>query len=124
MKCGVDQYCCAAVYPPVMIVKGGRPLKNPAPSVAADESDDISPGAARHVLSVRELAGRSGIAPATVYQIEPERTDLHYRSIRVLREAIRVDPMQIVEFARVVAEGGTRPKSQDDPPSTKSRRHS
>ena len=65
---------------------------------------------ARSVLSVRELAARAGVAPATVYQIEHGRTRPHYRSIRVLSEALGVDPMQIVEFARVIEEGGAFPK--------------
>ena len=80
------------------------------------ESDQITfrQARARSVLSVRELAARAGVAPATVYQIEHGRTRPHYRSIRVLSEALGVDPMQIVEFARVIEEGGAAPESQDD----------
>jgi transcriptional regulator with XRE-family HTH domain len=77
---------------------------------------------ARSVLSVRELAARAGVAPATVYQIEHGRTRPHYRSIRVLSEALGVDPMQIVEFARVIEEGGAAPERQDDRSHTRSRR--
>ena len=79
---------------------------------------------ARSVLSIRELAARAGVAPATVYQIEHGRTRPHYRSIRVLIEALGIDPMQIVEFARVIEEGGTFPTSRDDRPRTESRRKS
>jgi transcriptional regulator with XRE-family HTH domain len=79
---------------------------------------------ARSILSVRELAARAGVAPATVYQIEHGRTRPHYRSIRVLSAALDVDPMQIVEFARVIEEGGTFPENQHDRPRTTSRRKS
>jgi transcriptional regulator with XRE-family HTH domain len=79
---------------------------------------------ARRILSVRELAARAGVAPATVYQIEHGRTRPHYRSIRVLSEALGVDPMQIVEFARVIEEGGTFPKIEDDRTRSTSRRNS
>jgi transcriptional regulator with XRE-family HTH domain len=77
---------------------------------------------ARSVLSIRELAARASVAPATVYQIEHGRTRPHFRSIRVLSGALGVDPMQIVEFARVIEEGGASPGNQDDRPRTKSRR--
>jgi transcriptional regulator with XRE-family HTH domain len=77
---------------------------------------------ARSLLSVRELAARAGVAPATVYQIEHGRTRPHYRSIRLLSEALGVDPMQVVEFARVIEEGGATPGSQDDRSRTTSRR--
>ena len=79
---------------------------------------------ARSVLSVRELAARAGVAPATVYQIEHGRTRPHYRSIRVLSEALGVDPMQIVEFARVIEEGGAGPTTKTDRTRTRSRRKS
>jgi transcriptional regulator with XRE-family HTH domain len=77
---------------------------------------------ARSVLSVRELAVRAGVAPATVYQIEHGRTRPHYRSIRVLSEALGVEPTQIEEFARVIEEGGISPGIQDERPRTTSRR--
>jgi transcriptional regulator with XRE-family HTH domain len=77
---------------------------------------------ARSVLSVRELAAQAGVAPATVYQIEHGRTRPHYRSIRLLSEALGVNPMHIVEFARVIEEGGMIRKSEDDLPRSKSRR--
>lgn len=64
---------------------------------------------ARSVLSVRELANRAGVAPTTVYQIEHGLTRPHYRTIRALSEALSVEPMQIVEFARVIEEGGVGP---------------
>ena len=76
----------------------------------------------RSVLSVRELAARAGVAPATVYQIEHGRTRPHYRSIRVLSAALGVEPMQIVEFARVIEEGGAVQGRQDDWKRTTSRR--
>ena len=79
---------------------------------------------ARSVLSVRELAARAGVAPATVYQIEHGRTRPHYRSIRVLSEALGVDPMQIVEFAWVIEEGGALPATKKDRTHTTSRRKS
>jgi transcriptional regulator with XRE-family HTH domain len=66
-------------------------------------------GRARSVLSVRELAARAGVAPATVYQIEHGRTRPHYRSIRLLSEALGVEPMQIFEFAQVIEERGNKP---------------
>jgi transcriptional regulator with XRE-family HTH domain len=77
---------------------------------------------ARSILSVRELAARAGVAPATVYQIEHGRTRPHYRSIRVLSEALGVDPMQIVEFARVIEEGGALPTIKEDRTRRESRR--
>jgi transcriptional regulator with XRE-family HTH domain len=77
---------------------------------------------AKSVLSVRELAARAGVAPATVYQIEHGRTRPQYRSIRVLSAALGVDPMQIEEFARVIEEGGAAPVSQADRVQTRSRR--
>ena len=79
---------------------------------------------ARSVLSVRELAARAGVAPATVYQIEHGRTRPHYRSIRVLSEALGVDPMQIEEFARVIEEGGALPATKEDRTRTTTRRKS
>ena len=79
---------------------------------------------ARSVLSVRELAARAGVAPATVYQIEHGRTRPHYRSIRMLSEAMGVDPMQIAEFARVIEEGGESPSCQDDRTARTPRRNS
>jgi transcriptional regulator with XRE-family HTH domain len=78
---------------------------------------------ARSVLSVRELAARAGVAPATVYQIEHGRTRPHYRSIRLLSEALGVDAMQIVEFARVIGEGDETPGSDVDRPRTTPRRN-
>jgi DNA-binding XRE family transcriptional regulator len=78
---------------------------------------------ARSVLSVRELAARAGVAPATVYQIEHGRTRPHYRSIRLLSEALGVDPMQIVEFARVIEEGGAFPATKEDRTRTTTRRN-
>jgi transcriptional regulator with XRE-family HTH domain len=77
---------------------------------------------ARSVLSIRELAARAGVAPATVYQIEHGRTRPHYRSIRVLSAALGLEPMQIVEFARVIEEGGAALGRQDDWKRTTSRR--
>ena len=77
---------------------------------------------ARSVLSVRELAARAGVAPATVYQIEHGRTRPHYRSIRLLSEALGIDPMQIVEFARAIEEGGALPATKKDRTGRTSRR--
>lgn len=74
------------------------------------------------LLSVRELAARAGVAPATVYLIEHGRTRPHPRTIRVLSEALGVEPTQIVEFAQAIAEGGAPPADSIAQSSTRSRR--
>ena len=56
----------------------------------------------RRLLSVRKLAARAGVAPATVYHIEHGKTAPSFRAIRDISAALDVDPLDIAEFAAVI----------------------
>ena len=56
----------------------------------------------RRLLSVRKLAERAGVAPATVYHIEHGRTAPSFRAIRDISAALDMDPLDIEEFAAVI----------------------
>ena len=56
----------------------------------------------RRLLSVRKLAERAGVAPATVYHIEHGKTTPSFRAIRDLSAALEMDPLDIDEFAAVI----------------------
>ena len=56
----------------------------------------------RRLLSVRKLAERAGVAPATVYHIEHGRTTPSFRAIRDLSAALQMDPLDVDEFAAVI----------------------
>ena len=61
---------------------------------------------ARRLLSVRKLAEAAGVAPATVYHIEHGRTAPSFRAIRDISAALDMDPLDIEEFAAVIAGTG------------------
>ncbi len=56
----------------------------------------------RRLLSVRKLAERAGVAPATVYHIEHGKTTPSFRAIRDLSAALEMDPLDVDEFAAVI----------------------
>ena len=60
----------------------------------------------RRLLSVRKLAERAGVAPATVYHIEHGRTTPSFRAIRDLSAALEMDPLDVDEFAAVIEATG------------------
>ena len=64
---------------------------------------------ARKLLTVRGLAAAAGLSPTTIYQIEHRRTCPRFGSIRAISAALGVEPMQIVEFAQAIREGGAEP---------------
>ena len=92
--------------------------------MAEGERITLRQARARSVLSVRELADRAGVAPATVYQVEHQRTRPHPRTIRRLSQALGVEAMEVVEFAEAIAERGAAPKGHGDQRKTQSRRNS
>ncbi|MDP9369403.1 MAG: helix-turn-helix domain-containing protein, partial [Chloroflexota bacterium] len=62
----------------------------------------LSEARARRLLSVRKLAEAAGVAPATIYHIEHNRTSPSFRAIRDLSAALDMDPLDIEEFAAVI----------------------
>ena len=60
----------------------------------------------QNLLSVRRLAAAAGVAPTTVYYIEHGRTSPSFRAIRDISAALGLDPLDIDEFAAVIAGTG------------------
>jgi transcriptional regulator with XRE-family HTH domain len=64
---------------------------------------------ARKLLTVRGLAAAAELSPTTIYQIEHRRTRPRFGSIKAISAALEVEPMQIMEFAQAIREGGAEP---------------
>jgi transcriptional regulator with XRE-family HTH domain len=62
----------------------------------------LSDARRQKLLSVRALAEVASVAPATVYHIEHERTTPSFRAIRDISAALKMDPLDIDEFAAVI----------------------
>ena len=61
----------------------------------------------RQMLSIRELAGRADVTPATIVNIEKGRhLPPRISTVRKLSQALGVDPLLIREFVSVVRENG------------------
>ncbi len=54
------------------------------------------------VMSVRDLAQRSGVSTKTVVQLEYGRQRANYKSMRAISEALGVEPGEVTEFAGVL----------------------
>ncbi len=54
------------------------------------------------VMSVRDLAEKSGVSTKTVVQLEYGRQRANYKSMRAISEALGVEPGQVTEFAEVL----------------------
>jgi transcriptional regulator with XRE-family HTH domain len=48
------------------------------------------------VLSLRELEERSGVSYNTIWRIEDGRQGAHPRTVRMLAEALGVDPSELI----------------------------
>ena len=62
----------------------------------------LSEARTRKLLSVRKLAEAAGVAPATIYHIEHDRTTPSFRAIRDVSAALDMAPLDIDEFAAVI----------------------
>jgi transcriptional regulator with XRE-family HTH domain len=56
----------------------------------------------RRLLSVRALAARAGVAPATVHLVETGRRRPQFLTIERLSRALGVDPTEVAEFRAVL----------------------
>ena len=65
----------------------------------------------RHLLTVRSLAERAGVAPTTVHLIETGRRRPQFLTIERLSRALAIDPMEVTEF-RAVLDAAARPPIQ------------
>ena len=54
------------------------------------------------VMSVRDLAEKSGVSTKTVVQLEYGRQRANYKSMRAISEALGVEPGEVAEFAEVL----------------------
>ncbi|HLH23331.1 MAG TPA: helix-turn-helix transcriptional regulator [Chloroflexota bacterium] len=54
------------------------------------------------LLTIRELAHQAGVSPSTVYLVEAGRTRPSFRVIRLLAQALAVEPQSVDEFANVM----------------------
>jgi len=50
----------------------------------------------RKLMSQRDLAEKAGISQNALVQIENDRTEPHYRTLRKLVEALEVDPSDLI----------------------------
>jgi transcriptional regulator with XRE-family HTH domain len=57
---------------------------------------------ADRLLTVRGLAERANVAPATVYMVESGKSAPSFRVVRALSDALGVDPKEIGEFAAAI----------------------
>jgi DNA-binding XRE family transcriptional regulator len=57
---------------------------------------------ALRLLTIRELAKLAGVAPSTIFTIEPGRSTPHLAIIRRLVDALGVEPHAITEFSRAI----------------------
>ncbi len=57
---------------------------------------------ATHLLTVRALAERAGVAPSTVYLAENGRSVPRFAVIRAICDALGVEPGDIEEFAAAI----------------------
>jgi transcriptional regulator with XRE-family HTH domain len=53
---------------------------------------------ARALLSVRELALKAGVAPATVHEIETGQRIPHLSTVKRIASALDVEPANVVEL--------------------------
>ncbi len=51
----------------------------------------------RRLLTQEELARKAGVSPSTVVNIERDRSEPHFSTIRVLARALDVDPVSLLE---------------------------
>ncbi len=51
----------------------------------------------RRLLTQEELARKAGLSPSTVVNIERDRSEPHFSTIRVLARALEVDPVSLLE---------------------------
>lgn len=51
----------------------------------------------RRLLTQEELARKAGLSPSTVVNIERDRSEPHFSTIRVLARALDVDPVSLLE---------------------------
>jgi transcriptional regulator with XRE-family HTH domain len=56
------------------------------------------------LLSQRDLAKKAGVAPKTVVDLELGRQEPRLRTMRLLAEALGVEPLEIDEFRQAIAE--------------------
>jgi transcriptional regulator with XRE-family HTH domain len=54
----------------------------------------------RKLMSQRDLAEKAGLSQNAVVQIENNRTEPHYRTLRKLVEALDIDPSDLIEGPR------------------------
>ena len=59
------------------------------------------------LISIEDLAAKSGVSTKTIVETELGRTTPKYRTIRRLSEALDVDPGEVEEFAAVMRGGPT-----------------
>jgi transcriptional regulator with XRE-family HTH domain len=50
----------------------------------------------RRLLTQEELAGKAGVSPSTVANIETDNREPHFRTIRKLAKALNVDPTKLL----------------------------
>jgi transcriptional regulator with XRE-family HTH domain len=51
----------------------------------------------RRLLTQEELARKAGLSPSTVVNIERDRSEPHFSTIRVLARALEIDPVSLLE---------------------------
>ncbi len=61
------------------------------------------------LVSIEDLAEKSGVSTKTIVETELGRTTPKYRTIRRLSEALEVDPGEVEEFAAVMRGGAEGP---------------
>ena len=71
---------------------------------AAQEQVKLAACRARRYWTRRELAERSGVSPATIYNIEKGVVSVpRLAVVKKLAEALEVDPVEVDEFREVMA---------------------
>ncbi len=51
----------------------------------------------RRLLTQEELAEKAGLSPSTIVNIERDRTEPYFQTIRKLARALDVDPISLLE---------------------------
>lgn len=56
----------------------------------------------RALFTIRELSELAGVSKQTIVDLEHGRTDPQLRTIKLLSQALNVDPLDVEEFAAVI----------------------
>lgn len=59
--------------------------------------DKLKEARTRALLNQQELADQAGVGVNTIIRIERNQVEPHFRTIRKLAEALRIDPSKLVD---------------------------